>query len=298
MHGVVPLAVVNGALFVTLQARPGPIAIELWTWGPPILVAAAAVLLGAALVSARRSRQIWTWQRTAALAGLTALVGSIGLYRTFPSEHDGSPSAVSMRLPLDGPLTVAWGGPSRRVNQHVRSPSERWGFDLLVTIDGRTHAGAGNAVTDYHAYNQPVRAPADGRVIGVHDNEPDATPRHPEPSRRGGNWIVIEVAQGEYLFLLHFKAGSLRVAPGDRVSRGDVLGHVGNSGNSTEPHLHVHLQDTPSFNAGQAIPFYFADYINVRTGVRVAHGMPEGGVRRGRYVGDVVRRAGSGSPEF
>jgi hypothetical protein len=52
------------------------------------------------------------------------------------------------------------------------------------------------------------------------------------------------------------------------------------------------LQDTTSIERGQGIPFYFEDYVNVRTGARVDRGMPEGGIRRGRHVGDIVRRAG------
>lgn len=297
MRGVLPLAVLQAALFLTLQSRPGAIALPLWTWGPPILAAFAIVLLAGALVSAWRSRQIWMWRRVRALAAIAVLVASIGMYRTFPSEHDSSPSDVLMQLPFDGPLTIAWGGAAARVNYHVRSPAERWAFDLLVTIDGRSHSGSGHAVTDYHAYNRPVRAPADGRVAGVHDGEPDATPGEPEPSRRGGNQIVLEVAPGEYLFLLHLKAGSIRVAAGQQVRRGEILARVGNSGNSTEPHLHLHLQDTPSIERGQAIPFYFGDYVDLRTGATIDRGMPEGGVHRGRYIGDIVRHAGDRPPE-
>jgi murein DD-endopeptidase MepM/ murein hydrolase activator NlpD len=289
IHGVLPLGGLHAALYLTLQARPGPVAIVLWRWGPPLLVAAAAALLLAALVNALRGRQVFSWRRAAGLAGLAALLGSMGLYRTFPSEHDGTPSPVVMRLPLDGPVRVAWGGRRARANYHVGSPAERWGYDLLVTREGDSHQGAGEAVSDYHAYGLPVLAPAPGRVADVHDGDPDAAPGRPEPVRRGGNRIVLEVAPGQYLFLLHLKAGSIRVEIGDRVKAGQVVASVGNSGNSTEPHLHLHLQDSPAFETGQGIPFYFANYVEVGTGAFVTRGMPEGGVERGRHVGDVVR---------
>jgi murein DD-endopeptidase MepM/ murein hydrolase activator NlpD len=214
------------------------------------------------------------------------------VYRTFPSEYDASPSEVVMRLPLDGPVTVAWGGPTRRVNYHVRSPAERWAFDLLETVDGESHRGTGESVTDYYAYDRPVRSPADGRVVRVIDGVPDALPDQAEAFRRGGNVIVLEVARDQYLFMVHLKAGSLTVAPGDDVKRGDVLARVGNSGNTSEPHLHVHLQDTPMIARGQGIPFYFADYADERSGRIVDRGMPQGGVRRGQYVGDLVRHTG------
>jgi murein DD-endopeptidase MepM/ murein hydrolase activator NlpD len=291
-RGVAPLAILHAALYLTVQARPGAIAVPLWIWGPPLLVGATIVLLAGALLSARRTQQIWIRRRVAAFAGLAVLVGSMTLYRTFPSEHDHAPSPVLMQLPLDGAITVAWGGASAGVNHHVRFPAERWGFDLVVTEHGRTHRGSGDAVTDYYAYRRPVRAPADGLVVGIHDGEPDATPGEPDRLRRGGNRITLQVAPGQYLFLMHLEAGSIRVTPGQYVRRGEVVARVGNSGNSTEPHLHVHLQDTPTHDWGQGIPFYFTDYVDLPTGARVGRGMPEGGVRDGRYVGDVVRRGG------
>lgn len=295
MHGVLPLAVVHAALYLALRARPGAIAVTLWTWGPPLLVACAIVLLGGAFVSARRPRQVWTVRRLGAFAGLVMLVASVGVYRAFPSEHDFSPSGVLMRLPLDGAITVAWGGATPRVNYHVRSPAERWAFDLLVTVEGRTYAGSGHAVTDYHAYNLPVRAPADGQVVSVHDGEPDAVPGRPEPSRRGGNRIVIEVARGQYMFLMHLKEKSILVQPGQHVRRGQILARVGNSGNSTEPHLHLHLADAHTGPA-QGIPFYFQHYVDLKTGERVERGMPQGGVTRGRYVGDIVQQVSESQP--
>ena len=193
-----------------------------------------------------------------------------------------------MRLPLDGCVTVAWGGAPARGNHHVHSPAERWAVDLLVTIDGRSHAGAGDALTDYYAYDRPVRAPADGRIVAVHDGVPDAAVARPEPSRRGGNQIVVEVVPGEHLFLLHLRRGSIGVRAGDRVQRGHIVARVGNSGNSTEPHLHVHLQDSPVAGRGQAIPFHFADYVHHTSGQAVVRGMPVGGMRRGQWVGDIV----------
>jgi murein DD-endopeptidase MepM/ murein hydrolase activator NlpD len=146
-------------------------------------------------------------------------------------------------------------------------------------------------VTDFHGYDRPVHAPADGRVVLVHDGVPDAKPGKPEQFRRGGNLIAMEVAPDQYLFLMHLKAGSIRVRSGDRVTRGELLAHVGNSGNSTEPHVHMHLQDTMSIDQGQGIPFYFEKYLDLRTGARVERGMPEGGIERGRHVGHIVRRA-------
>lgn len=288
IYAVAPLALLHLALFLTLRARPGRVAITLWRWGPPAIVIGTALVLLTALASAFRGKLTWTWQRAAGLAGLCALVGTMGVYQTFPSSHDATPSSVEFRLPLEGPITVVWGGATPRTNYHVSSPAERWAYDLVITIDGRSHGGEGHALTDYYTYDRTVRAPASGRVVAVHDGAADAAPGRPEPHNGGGNRIVVEVAPAQYLVVAHLRAGSIPVAVGQSIRQGDPVGRVGNSGNSTEPHVHLHLQDTPATDAGESIPFYFSNYVVVGSKATVARGMPHGGVRRKRFVGDVV----------
>jgi murein DD-endopeptidase MepM/ murein hydrolase activator NlpD len=291
VYAALPLAVVDLALYLALRARPGPVALVLWRWGPPLLLVAIMAVLVLALYSSLRGRLIWSWQRGAALAGVCALILTMDAYGTFPSAYDSTPSQVVLDLPLDGPVTVAWGGSSARTNYHVASPAERWGYDLLVTNDGTSHQGEGQAVTDFFAYDRPVRAPASGLVIEVRDGVPDARPGRAQAWRGGGNYVVLEIAPREYLFLVHLRSGTIRVRQGDQVDRGDVVARVGNSGNTSEPHLHVHLQDSPTVGDGQAVPFYFGNYVLDGNGETIARGMPEGGVRRGRYVGHVVTAA-------
>ena len=74
----------------------------------------------------------------------------------------------------------------------------------------------------------------------------------------GGNHAVVEIAPQRYVLYVHRRPGSLRVKVGDVVQVGDVLGHVGNTGSSTEPHLHMHIDDRPSFLAGNGVPYEFA----------------------------------------
>ena len=279
------------ALYVTLRSRPGVLALHLWPWAPPTLIVAMATLLVGALLSALRSRRVWTWYRGLAFLGACALVLTSGVYQTYPSSHDARPSTVPFRLPLDGPVTVAWGGPTFRTNYHVGSPAERWAYDLLVTSDGRSHRGRPGTPADYLSYGRDVRAPADGRVVALHDGDPDATPGRPDRGRRAGNHVVIDVARGEYLFIAHLRAHSLRVAVGEDVTQGQVLGQVGNSGNSSEPHVHLHLQDTPTPEFGEGIPMAFVNYRLVGTTTVVPRGFPLGGQRRGAFLGQIVERA-------
>jgi murein DD-endopeptidase MepM/ murein hydrolase activator NlpD len=257
------------------------------------MIATAAVLF----VIFRRTlnaRHGWSVHGAIDLAGLLLLLASIGFYRTYPSSHDETPSQVRFQLPLDGPVTIAWGGPSAAENYHVGIPAERWAYDLLITVNGVSHRGEGTGVGDFHAYDRPVRSPSAGRVVYLRDGAPDAAPGRGDRVRAGGNLIVLDVAPGEYLFIAHLKAGTIRVSGGQRVDQGDLLGHVGNSGNSSEPHIHLHLQNDPEPGGGEAIPLYFSDYLIVGSDNAIRRGMPQGGMRHGRYVGDVVRN-GDGS---
>jgi murein DD-endopeptidase MepM/ murein hydrolase activator NlpD len=76
----------------------------------------------------------------------------------------------------------------------------------------------------------------------------------------GGNHVVIYIGYGLYALYAHMKPGTISVKLGDRVSEGEIIGHVGNSGNSTEPHLHEHIVNQPSFLAGQGVPYEFARF--------------------------------------
>jgi hypothetical protein len=282
--------ILDVALFSALHARPGQIGPLLWVLGPPCLATVDCGFLLAAFVGAVRRRVFWNRWRSGACLGLAAVMASIPIfYGSYPSSHDRSPSRVRFLLPLDGPITVAWGGPTRDTNYHVTLTDQRWAYDLLVTRQGTTFDGSGRRVQDYYAYDRLVMSPASGLVREVHDGDPDSS-IGAKGAQVGslGNHVVLEVAPGEFLVLAHLRAGSVRVAVGDAVESGHELGRVGNSGYSTEPHLHVHLQDRVGSLTAEGIPFDFSRYLC--SGRLVEAGMPLGGRRRGRFVGQVIER--------
>lgn len=270
------LAALHLVLLGVIHARPGPAGPVLWQIGPLVLTGTTVVALAAGFVEALRRRLTWTPVRAAAYLLLVAMGYMPLAYRTYPSSRDAHPSEVRFRLPLEGPVTVAWGGASREVNYHVRGAAERWGYDLLVAERGLSYRTSGLVVSDYFAYGLPVLAPSAGTVRAVVDGEPDSRLGARSLLEGCGNRVVIEVAVDEHLFLCHLQAGSVTVAIGDAVRSGQPVGRVGNSGNSTEPHVHVHLQTTPGY-FGEGIPMYFSDYYE--NGHVVARGMPTGGAR-------------------
>ena len=287
------VVVLHAGLLLTLWARPGRIALWIWYAGPIGLAVVTAGLLVASLWSARRWKHgVNPWQ-VLGYAGLMTVIFTLPIYDPYPSSHDERPSRVAFRLPLEGPVTVAWGGPTADVNYHVFLPDQRWAYDLVVTRDGRTFRTDGVALEDYLAYGLPVYAPAAGAVFSALDGEPEVAIGAPRWGLAGlGNHVGIEVAPGEFLFVGHLQPGTVTVGIGDRVAAGQLLGRVGNSGNSSEPHVHLHLQDTPEPWFGEGIPFHFHGYRHDRR--LVERGMPRGGRGEGRYRGERIEHADTG----
>jgi murein DD-endopeptidase MepM/ murein hydrolase activator NlpD len=118
---------------------------------------------------------------------------------------------------------------------------------------------------DWVGYGADVLAVADGTVRDARDGQGDGRPMsaRPEPTdltARGlyGNLVVLDIGRGVFAHYAHLQPGSVRVRPGQRVHRGDVLARLGNSGNSAAPHLHFHLSDRPTFEGSEGLPFRFA----------------------------------------
>ena len=180
-----------------------------------------------------------------------------------PDPKAGYRTRTTLRFPLAGEWFVFWGGDTRRTNYHVVAPAQRHAYDLVVWRDGSTHRGTGTANADYWAWGQRVVAPAAGEVVAAVDGIADSQPltgagNETDPA---GNHVLIDVGHGEYVLLAHFQQGSVAVKVGDRVEAGQLLGLTGSSGNSSEPHLHVHLQDSPVSLEGVGLPLAFSDLV-------------------------------------
>ncbi len=164
-----------------------------------------------------------------------------------------------LRPPFKGKWLVFWGGDTQAQNGgHIAHPNQRGAFDLLgVGPDGKTAKGDGTKNEDFYAFGREVLAPADGVVTDVISGVRDNVPGSMNQYAALGNAVVIKHRDLEYSVLAHLKQDSVRVKPGDAVKAGDVLGLCGNSGNSSEPHLHYHLQNTPVVQDGTGIKVFF-----------------------------------------
>ncbi len=129
------------------------------------------------------------------------------------------------------------------------------------------------------AFGRPIVAPADAVVAAVVaetvDGLPDNTPGETDAKHPAGNHVTLDFGNGEFGLLAHFRGGSVAVKTGDHVSRGQVLAACGNSGNTSQPHLHFHLQNTARLDAcgtPEGLPAFFVDY--AADGKPVARGEP------------------------
>lgn len=146
-------------------------------------------------------------------------------------------------------------------NGTLRVP-ERFAIDFIrIDAQGRAVVGDPQDLANWHFYGAEIIAAAGGKVVEVVNNLPDQVPgevpANLPPTDAGGNYVIIDIGGGRYAFYAHMIPGSVAVSVGDVVQTGQLLGHLGNSGNSTTPHLHFQVMDRPSPLDADSLPFVF-----------------------------------------
>jgi hypothetical protein len=190
---------------------------------------------------------------------------------------------IVIALPFEG-RWLARNSPARRVPSHGTDLlGGRYAIDF-VGVDNRRRTAdrrdwrtflSTEPVERFFAYGRPILAPADGIVVKAHDGEIDHVARRsqlilvpyalgqPARLRQGvtaiaGNHLIIALQQSsEFVALVHLRAGSIRVAVGDEVTEGQSIAECGNSGNSTQPHVHVQVMDSPDVSVARGVPMAF-----------------------------------------
>jgi hypothetical protein len=155
-------------------------------------------------------------------------------------------------------------GATLAIDGTIRVP-ERFAIDFVqLNSDDRLFDGALTDLSGYGYYGAPIRSVAPGTVVGVRRNLPEqvpgALPAGATIQMAGGNHIVVRIGPGRYAFYAHLKTGSLRVRKGQKVKTGQLLGQLGNTGNTDGPHLHFHVMDSPSPLQANGLPFVFKNF--------------------------------------
>jgi hypothetical protein len=231
----------------------------LWVLVPWYTAAVFAVgLVAIGLLQVRRVQQLpWKAPRVAwasrvaggiiATFAVAVLVAS-AMARRVPGEH-----VVDLQFPLrHGVYYVVGGGSVELSNPHLMTlTAERfrayrgqsYGVDLLKlgAFGLRASGVLPSDPARYAIYGDPVYAPCSGTVVQAEDGAPDMPPPEPDRTRLPGNHVLLDCG-GAHVLLAHLKPGTVRARPQQLIEAGAFIGLVGNSGNSNEPHLHVHAQ--------------------------------------------------------
>jgi hypothetical protein len=184
------------------------------------------------------------------------------------------PPAIAIESPLRGGGWLAVNGCCDSITSHrgavmavngaLRIP-ERFAIDW-VQLDGTNRAFNGDParLTSYPYYGTPVLAVADGIVVNRYDDADEQVPGRPATGitteNIGGNMLVVDIGAGAFAFYAHLQKHSLTVKLGDHVTTGQQLGLLGNTGNSTAPHLHFHVMDGPSPLNANGLPYVFRHF--------------------------------------
>lgn len=213
-------------------------------------------------------------------------------------------------LPVESPLKGEWmvlNSPGTKVPSHGTDfLGETYAFDLLQVnwnhkpikfykksvLDyflGKVH------LTDCYCYGKPIYAPISGTVVEALDGYPERDPVQPlhdisvafknawffDPKKQSiqevaGNFVIIQ-GDKACAVLVHMKKDSIKVKKGDAIKSGDLVGNIGHSGNSTAPHLHFHLMDSPDPVTAKGVPCCFKEYELYQNGilVNVKNGIPK-----------------------
>lgn len=162
-------------------------------------------------------------------------------------------------MPIRGDWFVFWGGTNEFVNYHYVYENQRYAYDLVKVQDGQSYQNSPIRNEDFYAFDEDIIAPADGKVVKVVDGIKDNVPGEMDERNAAGNYVVIEHANNEFSMIAHFKKNSILVKSGDTVTEGQLIGKCGNSGNSSEAHIHFQVMDSPDIVYGKSIRILFKD---------------------------------------
>jgi peptidase M23-like protein len=177
-----------------------------------------------------------------------------------PSEYLNYETITELELPFTNEWFVVWGGHTLEENYHASLVDQRFAFDVVQIENGSTFMGNGTQNEDYYCFADTLFAPGNGQVVEMENSIDENIPGETNTEKLFGNYVIIDHGNEEFSVLAHFMKNSIRVNVGDLVTQDQVIGLTGNSGNSTEPHLHYHLQNKPSIGQGEGLPAQFRNY--------------------------------------
>jgi len=199
------------------------------------------------------------------------------IYGSKLPSADNYDCKVDYVLPFEGKWTVFNGGVSEGLSHSWEIIPQRYAYDFIIMDDdGKSFSGDNKKLQSYYCYGKNVIAPADGTVVKVSNKHKDSRVTgakvYCDTWDIRGNFIVIKHAEKEFSFIAHLIPGSITVRKGGKVRQGQVIAKCGNSGNTSEPHLHFQLQSGKSFFTSAGLPISF---VHIKAQEKTNYGMAD-----------------------
>jgi len=197
--------------------------------------------------------------------------------------------AINYGLPFRDEFFIVNGGVTKETSHSWNIITQRYAYDfVIVGANGKTYRGKGRQKEDYFCYGKEIISVADGEVVKCLDGVRDA------PfvgtyivdflaSNFIGNHVIIQHSAYEFSLYAHLIPGSLEVSEGQKIKRGGLIGLCGNSGHSTEPHLHFHFQNKKNFYFAYGLPIKFSDMRINGKNIEGSHFISTGEAVRPKY---------------
>ncbi|SFP33702.1 M23 family metallopeptidase [Salibacterium halotolerans] len=186
----------------------------------------------------------------------------IGIINGYSAEEE----AVELAFPLqNGTYYVSHGGADTQINYHNAHPAQEFAVDVVAlnTLGSRAAGLYPENLDKYTIYGKELHSPCSGEVTASRSTLPDLTPPETNADQPRGNFVEVQCdGQNVQVLLAHMQEGSVQVEEGDTVEEGDPIGVIGNSGNTSEPHLHMHAERN-----GEGVPMTFNGRFLVRNDI-------------------------------
>jgi hypothetical protein len=198
------------------------------------------------------------------IAALVMMVFLASLKSYIPQGYFFSGESVELSFPLNnGAYYVAHGGDSLTINHHNSNRAQRYALDItkLNVLGTRANGLYPRSLTDYAIFGETLYSPCDGTIANLVNDLPNLAPGESDRKNPAGNHILLK-CQGADILMAHLLKGSITSQVGLLVKLGDAIAKIGNSGNTSEPHLHIHARKTntgKSILDGEGLPITFND---------------------------------------
>lgn len=182
--------------------------------------------------------------------------------RDVPDKDNYIPK-IRYSLPFNGEWTAVNGGVTKELSHSWEINSQRYAYDFIILdAAGKSCGGDIRKPSSYYCYGKEILAPADGVVVELRKDLGDSRimgggKTDPLIKDIRGNYIVIRHAENEYSCLAHLMPGSISVSAGEKLKRKQHIALCGNSGNTSEPHLHFQIQNGKDFFNSEGLPIHF-----------------------------------------